>query len=119
MTMTLRTQIIEIIINKSVREEFNGTIIERSALASSFFLEPMFKKKMTANLFIQKHYLDIANFKNEFMQDDDTDIFSHPTIFLIHLVRRYARMILASLTLNSNVEINDDFRNKLEALREM
>lgn len=50
------------------------------------------------------------------MFDDDTDIFSYPDIFLNHLVRRYARIILTSITLEDNVIIDEYFKRKLENL---
>lgn len=113
--MTLKTQIINFIINASKDEKFDGATLEKSSITSTFFIETTFTKT-TANYFIQRHWMEIVQFKNEFMQEDTTDIFSCPEIFLNHLIRQYSRIILASITLDDNVVIDEYFRRKLENL---
>lgn len=113
--MKLRNQIINFIINKSKDEKFNAMTISKYAISSTFFLDPLFKTD-TANYFIQRHWAEIVDFKNNFMEDDNTDIFSHPDIFLQHLVRLYARILLAAIDLENTTIIDEYFIRKLENL---
>lgn len=113
--MTLRNHIINFIICTAKDENFTESTIDRSAIVSTFFRDQIFTTN-SAHQFIQRYWVEIVDFKNNFMADDDTDIFTHPIIFLQHLVRRYAHIILASLTLENYVILDEYFIRKLENL---
>lgn len=117
--MTLRNQIISLIINEANDEKFYEATIEKSAIVSTFFLEPSFISVKSAHSFIQRYWVEIVEFKNNFMMEYDINIFAHPDTFVKHLIKCYARILLASISLESTVKIDEYFIRKLERLMEI
>lgn len=114
--MDLRTQIINLMINASRDEKFDGITVEKSAIVSTFFLESPVNDVKLAHIFIQRYWMEIVEFKNNFMTECDIDIFTHPDVFVKHLIRCYARILLASITLEPVIKIDEYFIRKLEKL---